>query len=177
MRIVTFIKGAAIGAGLMYLFDPSRGRQRRAWIRDTTARTWNETGDTIEKRTRDLSNRAQGVLHHAAGLLSPEAAARRAFNPAASWMPANWSPTTRMAVTAAAGLLALYGKRKGGVLGTALGALSVGIITNSVSASEIGHGFAPTPSVKDYYSDAADEVSVASVAISPEHTPRTSRSY
>ena len=35
MRGLTFVSGAALGAGLMYLLDPDRGEDRRAELRDT----------------------------------------------------------------------------------------------------------------------------------------------
>ena len=179
MHIMTFLKGAAIGAGLMYLFDPSQGRKRRARIRDRAVHVWNETGDTVEAKTHDLTNRAQGLLHDAASFLSPGKATHRdgAHRSSSPWMPANWSPTTRMLVTAGAGLLALYGKRKGGALGTALGAASVAIITNSVSASELRRGFAPAPALPSDFTENDDEGSLSSGPRITEHRPRTARSF
>lgn len=35
MRALTFMSGAAVGAGLMYLMDPERGSERRADLRET----------------------------------------------------------------------------------------------------------------------------------------------
>jgi uncharacterized membrane protein len=35
MRTLTFLSGASVGAGLMYLLDPDRGNLRRAELRDT----------------------------------------------------------------------------------------------------------------------------------------------
>jgi len=178
MHLSTFIKGAAIGAGLMYLFDPSRGRTRRARIRDKAVHVWNETGDTIEARTHDLTNRARGLLHDAPSLLSPRLSKGRGVNRLSSspWAPANWSPTTRLLVTAGAGMLAFYGKRKGGPLGTALGAASVAIITNSVAASELRRGFAPAPALPSDYAEDEDG-SVHSIGLkSTGHQSRTSGS-
>ena len=179
MNVITFIKGAAIGAGMMYLFDPSQGRRRRARIRDGAVRAWNDTGDTIEAKTRDLSNRAQGVIHDAAAMLAPDRLLRQGENLVpASWAPSRWSPTTRMVVTAAAGLLALYGKRKGGVIGTALGAVSVGIVTNSVSASDLRRGFAvgSSPALPSDLVDGDTESSAGFRSLPSEHTPRGARS-
>src|SRR5947209_8630919 len=106
MHLTSLLKGAAIGAGLMYLFDPSRGRTRRARIRDKAVHVWNETGDTIEGKTRDIANRAQGILHDATSILTPgKAVGRGGALSSSPWAPANWSPTTRMLITAGAGLL------------------------------------------------------------------------
>jgi hypothetical protein len=54
---------AAIGAGLMYLFDPQHGNRRQALLRDKINRYVNRTGDMIEGKAEDLSNRAYGTMH------------------------------------------------------------------------------------------------------------------
>lgn len=53
-----------IGAGmlLMYMLDPQQGRRRRALVRDKAVKVKNKTANTIGKKSRDLRNRAQGVL-------------------------------------------------------------------------------------------------------------------
>lgn len=50
-----------LGAGLMYIFDPDRGRRRRALVRDQMIHAMNEIDDAIGALSRDLSNRAQGA--------------------------------------------------------------------------------------------------------------------
>jgi hypothetical protein len=177
MNLLTFLKGAAIGAGFMYLFDPSQGRRRRARIRDKAVHAWNEAGDTVEAKTRDLGNRAQGLLHDAATILSPSDSNRFAgfSRRNQAWMPANWSPTTRLLITAGAGLLAFYGKRRGDMLGTALGAVSVGVITNTVSRRELQHGIG-SPSLPTDYSDSDDGNALISATNLGEHMSRASRS-
>jgi len=178
MHFTTFIKGIAIGAGFMYLFDPDRGRSRRALIRDKAVHYWNEAGDAVESKTRDLSNRAQGLIHDAATALSPSGknATTNFQGSKAAWMPANWSPTTRLLVTAGAGLLAFYGKRRGDMLGTALGALSIGVITNSINRSELRHGIAASPSLpSDYESDPDSGFTALNRAA--EHKPRAARTH
>jgi uncharacterized membrane protein len=54
--------GIGIGAGLMFVLDPDRGARRRALLRDKAARTVNKTGDALDATSRDLAQRAQGVV-------------------------------------------------------------------------------------------------------------------
>jgi hypothetical protein len=53
----------ALGAGLLYLFDPQQGRTRRAHLRDKTVRYTNETGDFFRKAGRHLSNHLRGTYY------------------------------------------------------------------------------------------------------------------
>lgn len=53
--------GLGLGAGLMYIFDPERGRRRRAQARDSVAHLVNVTEDAIGKTSRDLNNRLSGI--------------------------------------------------------------------------------------------------------------------
>lgn len=53
--------GAAAGAGLMYMFDPQRGRRRRALVRDQAISALTTLDDAIGVLSRDLRNRSQGV--------------------------------------------------------------------------------------------------------------------
>lgn len=62
-------KGLAIlgalgaGAAAMYLLDPDRGRSRRALIRDKAVGLGNDVKKGVTSTTRDLSNRAKGMMH------------------------------------------------------------------------------------------------------------------
>jgi osmotically-inducible protein OsmY len=59
---VAFLSGLGLGAGAMFLLDPDRGRRRRALIKDQAIHISNTSKETLEKRTRDLRNRATGVI-------------------------------------------------------------------------------------------------------------------
>lgn len=59
LRVLTL---AAAGAGLMYLLDPDGGRRRRARMRDQLVRAAHRTGDAVDATSRDVSNRARGVV-------------------------------------------------------------------------------------------------------------------
>jgi hypothetical protein len=51
-----------LGAGLMYLFDPDRGRRRRALARDRLVHSVHQAEDAIGVVTRDVANRARGLV-------------------------------------------------------------------------------------------------------------------
>ena len=64
--------GAALGAGVMYMFDPDRGNRRRALCRDQLVGAGNRTGMYAGKLSRDLRNRAQGLVAETRARLSRE---------------------------------------------------------------------------------------------------------
>lgn len=57
-----FLSGAAVGAGLMYLLDPSRGKRRRALLRDKAVHADHQLLVTAGKTARDFRFRAQGAV-------------------------------------------------------------------------------------------------------------------
>lgn len=61
-RNLLLLGGIGLGAGLMYIFDPDRGRRRRATARDAARHIANAFDDAVGKTSRDLSNRAQGLV-------------------------------------------------------------------------------------------------------------------
>lgn len=63
----------ALGLGAMWLFDPSRGRARRAWIGQKANRVVNETGQFMNATGRHLRNRSKGVYHDASGYVTDAA--------------------------------------------------------------------------------------------------------
>ncbi|HYZ86710.1 MAG TPA: SRPBCC family protein [Bryobacteraceae bacterium] len=61
-RPLSVIGGMALGSGLTYFLDHSRGRRRRAVLRDKVASLASHAGDTLRKASRDLSNRGSGAV-------------------------------------------------------------------------------------------------------------------
>ena len=55
------ITGLGLGAALMYVLDPERGKRRRGLVRDKALSAARKAGDTIDARSRDWRNRARGV--------------------------------------------------------------------------------------------------------------------
>jgi osmotically-inducible protein OsmY len=62
--------GAGIGAGMMYLFDPDRGKARRARLQDQAGSMCKHAEQKAEKVVQDLANRCEGMA----------ATARRVFD-------------------------------------------------------------------------------------------------
>ena len=52
-----------LGLGAMWLFDPDRGRGRRAWIGQKTNRILNETGNFMRATGRHVANKSKGYYH------------------------------------------------------------------------------------------------------------------
>jgi hypothetical protein len=55
------VGGLGLGAALMYVLDPERGKRRRAIVRDKALSGAHHAGDRIAAHSRDLSNRARGI--------------------------------------------------------------------------------------------------------------------
>ncbi len=66
---LTAVGALAVGLGAMWLFDPSRGRGRRAWIAQKATRVLNETGEFMRATGRHLRNKAIGYTHEAGAML------------------------------------------------------------------------------------------------------------
>ncbi len=66
------LAGLGLGAGIMYLADPHRGRRRRAQVRDKAISAMNHAEKAIDRSLRDLANRAQGVLTKSVTSVLPE---------------------------------------------------------------------------------------------------------
>lgn len=64
-KILTILGGLGAGAALMYFMDPERGRTRRAKVQDKFTGLSNDLQRSIEGKSKDLSNRAKGLLHEA----------------------------------------------------------------------------------------------------------------
>lgn len=61
-KVSTLIGSAGMGALMMYVMDPDRGKRRRAIARDKMIRATKKTSETVEAGLRDARNRALGSV-------------------------------------------------------------------------------------------------------------------
>lgn len=61
-KVRAWLYGLAVGAALMYIFDPERGQRRRALMRDQVVSAWHKGGDLIDKKARHFQNRVTGLV-------------------------------------------------------------------------------------------------------------------
>ncbi len=73
---MALFSGIGLGALLMYVFDPERGRRRRALARDKAVRLAHKTGGLIGARSSDLNNRARGILAEVKSALRPQSSSQ-----------------------------------------------------------------------------------------------------
>ncbi|MDO8587634.1 MAG: SRPBCC family protein [Armatimonadota bacterium] len=213
-RRLSVISGLGLGAGLMYILDPDRGRRRRAMARDKAVHLVKSARHATDVTARDLANRARGLVAESKSMFSrqqvlddvleeriraklgrivshPGSIEIHAQNgeitvgghvlsreadklistisrirgvkgvenqleaheqaediPDLQGVPAprggqfelaqeHWSPAARFLVGGTGGALTLYGIRRGGLLGGALGLAGVGMLARAATNTEI----------------------------------------
>ncbi|HLA75416.1 MAG TPA: SRPBCC family protein [Gammaproteobacteria bacterium] len=72
-KTLGLMRGLGLGAGLMYLLDPDKGRRRRALLRDKALYLWHKTAHTTGTMTRDLQQRTRGIIAEAQTLFKQPA--------------------------------------------------------------------------------------------------------
>jgi uncharacterized membrane protein len=69
LNLNSMFTGLAIGAGAMYFFDAAHGRRRRKLVADQFNHLLHQASNDLDASWRDLSNRAQGAVAEARGML------------------------------------------------------------------------------------------------------------
>jgi osmotically-inducible protein OsmY len=67
MHIRTFIKGAAVGAAVAYLYDPVSGNGRRARLSDQAGAVLRRRRGQMDDLSRHASNVVRGTVHQMTG--------------------------------------------------------------------------------------------------------------
>lgn len=124
-KFFTMLTGMGIGAGLMYFNDPSRGRRRRALVRDQINSKIDQVNDAVNVTINDMRNRGQGLMYQARSMMQQQ-------NDGDNSQGA-LSPTGRVLMASGGGLLALYGKGRGGLVGPILSLAGMGLLARGVT--------------------------------------------
>jgi hypothetical protein len=66
------IGGAGVGATVMYLLDPDRGRRRRAMLRDKGLHGIRSTGRALGVLSRDVAHRSHGLFAKSKSVIARE---------------------------------------------------------------------------------------------------------
>ena len=74
-KSIALFGGLGLGAGLMYLFDPDKGNRRRAIMRDRGLHLSKTANRELNRKAKDLRNRAGGIVAETKKLVSSEIAA------------------------------------------------------------------------------------------------------
>jgi uncharacterized membrane protein len=69
-KLSSLLWGAAIGAGLMYFYDPQNGNRRKAMIRDQVTRLQNRGDEALDVAVSDLRNRVKGLMAEGMAMVS-----------------------------------------------------------------------------------------------------------
>ncbi len=214
-KVVRLLGPGAVGAGLMYLFDPDRGKRRRALLRNQAGHFGRIAADAAGKTRRDVRNHLLGVvaelessfrtgevgddilaarvrsklgrvvshpsaiavkavdgvvslsgpildseqhpllesivaihgvknienlleLHEKADDIPALQGGRTRQGPRFGPLKTYWSPTTRLVATVAGGLLAVYGARRRGVLGSVMSSAGFGLVVRALTNFDTG---------------------------------------
>src|SRR5688572_28299522 len=70
----SLLGGLGLGAGLMYFFDPDKGRRRRALLRDQFAHAASRFDDCVSATWKDVSQRTAGIAAETKALFTADEA-------------------------------------------------------------------------------------------------------
>jgi hypothetical protein len=137
---LTFLKGAGLGAGIMYFLDPVAGNRRRAQVRDQIVHACTVCNKQAGVTYRDASNRIQGASAEISkAMQSPEQPLLERVQEGVleagrtlGMQGQTWSPTAKAAaLVGGAGLIASFISKRD------LAALAFGVIGLSFVAKEL----------------------------------------
>jgi len=146
-RFLGAAAGITAGIGLMYILDPSMGRQRRSMIMGGVADAaqkasdgmhvaMHRTTETVSGAAEKVVEGAKSVAEKATSMFSGDANEQgRGSSSEQTGEP--WSPTTRMLVGTAGGAIVAFGMTQRFPVACALGAVGLGLVARAVTNFQI----------------------------------------
>lgn len=123
-----------IGAAAMYLMDPERGRTRRGFIADRANQLYNDSGEYIGQRGRDLVDRAKGVVNDAKDMVTGGPPQQEQIGETEE---GGWTPAARFTAAAIGGGLLIYGLRSHHAVARIAATAGAGLIARSISNNPV----------------------------------------
>jgi hypothetical protein len=125
---------AGLGAGLMYVLDPDRGRERRRLTRERLVDFANRGEGALATRARDLAGRARGVAAEARSALAGEPGAAGRLGRMREQLAGDQGARSRGLLAGLAGAaLLLSGARRRSLLGGLAGTAGLGLLARAAS--------------------------------------------
>ena len=138
-KAVAVLGGASLGAGLLFFMDPKQGRRRRALVRDKAVSAWNDVSGTVSGKSQHLADKARGVAARTSSAIRQQSEGGSSRMERAEGGESRWnSPTTRLVVGAAGGVLAVYGISHRGAVGKAAKTIGAGLLSTTVGSRGLG---------------------------------------
>jgi hypothetical protein len=129
MRLISALKGAALGAGFMYLFDPELGQKRRDQLRDQLNSAVDRLGDGLAVAAHDFFPQAtQGEKD------KPSQGEKSRRGEEAKHE--NWPPATRMVAATVGGTLLSYAASKRFPIACMLGTVGLALVARATTNLE-----------------------------------------
>lgn len=130
--LVKMLLTAGIGAGVMYFYDPRSGDRRRALMRDQIMSARGDAGEFMDKALDDLRNRAEGIKSLPTQVRNRTTVTQMPMTDAEG----NLTPGIRLLLAGGGGLLTLYGRLRGGIIGSALSMGGLGLAARGVTNTD-----------------------------------------
>ncbi len=124
MKLFSAIKGAALGAGLMYLFDPELGDERRERLRE-------QMNDAVDRCVNGLSEMTHDLFPTGGGRSEKSSGGRGKSSRDDKITRDHWDSTTRMAAATLGGTLLTYGARSRFPIACVLGTAGLALVSRA----------------------------------------------
>jgi len=125
--------GLGVGAGLMYVLDPDRGRRRRSRLGEKATRAFSRSGGAVSKAMKGVGERAGRMK----GMNVPRM--RDVSSQMSDVLERNGAPTplVRCLLGGAGFALAYYGATHRGVLSRTLAALGASMVVQGITNKNV----------------------------------------
>jgi uncharacterized membrane protein len=127
MGAKSFVRGVTVGAGLMYLLDPERGRARREQLADQASHLLGTARQRFEER--GFESRVPGMGHYGSRVGDIAGLGGATLGGRAGALPSGLGNSAALQLVG--GVLALYGLTRRGVVGSLVRTIGAGLLVGS----------------------------------------------